>query len=554
VRKLGVNKMWCLSGLCRAWLWGWLVLVLVAAPAYAAAAETPRFDVLEFVVSGNTALPPELVETTLQPFMGPGKTIKDLELAREALEKTYQDAGFLSVLVSLPNQQLGAAGEVRLDVTQARIEQMRVTGAQYHRPSLIQQQLPSLQPSSVPYFPQVQKELSQVQTGNLQLTPLLSGGSKPDLLNMEVKVQDSAPWVASAELDNRQSFNTSQGRLSLVLSHLNLFQKRHRLGLSWQYAPWRPADANTLSLIYGLPLTPQDDLSLSFTKSDSDTPISVGSGGNTITKGEFVGVRWSHALPARQWPVQHSVSVGVDYKNNRDTTQLVDELSSQKPPLRYTTLSLGYSLRWLPAEGESLDVSTTGVVSNQALSGRMVDCEGDQVQQFECKRSGARPDFLAWKFMLDWNSPLWGASDWRVSAHADLQLASGPLVSGEQYSLGGVDTVRGYYDYEQSGDRGWNTRLEIISPPRTLAGNWRLQALVFWDRGYVALQDALEGQVASAHLGSLGLGLRSNQVRGLSWALDVAHPNFVTQRAESNSLAVNTDKRWRAHVSAKQSF
>ena len=550
--------MWRAFGVCCGWLCVWSMLyVLCMGRVWAEPApdrEPLRFDVMEFVVSGNTVLPPEQVEAALQPFMGPDKTIKDLEAAREALEKIYQDAGFLSVVVSLPNQQLGTTGEVRLDVVEAKIERLSVTGAEYHRPSLVKQQLPGLQPGVTPYFPQVQQELSQAQTGHLQLTPLLSGGSQPELLNMEVKAQDTAPWVANVELDNRQSFNTSRGRLSVVMSHLNLFQQRHRLGLSWQYAPWRPADANTLSLIYGLPLTPQDDLSLSFTKSESDTPISVGSGGNTITRGEFVGVRWARELPARQWPVQHSLSVGVDHKNNRDRTQLVDELSSQKPPLRYTTVSLGYSLRWLPAEGESLDVTTTAVASNQALSGRQVDCDGERVQQFECKRFGARPDFLAWKLMLDWSSPLWGGSNWRISAHADLQLASGPLVSGEQYSLGGVDTVRGYYDYEQSGDRGWNTRVEVISPARTLAGDWRLQALVFWDRGYVALQDALEGQVASAHLGSLGLGVRSNQVKGLSWALDVARPNFVTNRAESNSLAVNTDKRWRAHVSAKQSF
>lgn len=553
--------MWCQSVASRKWLCVWSLVWLLCALFHRGVwatndpgQEPLRFDVMEFVVAGNTVLPPEQVEAALQPFMGPSKTIKDLEAAREALEKVYQDAGFLSVVVSLPNQQLGATGEVVLDVTEAKIERLSVTGTEYHRPSLVKQQLPGLQPGVTPYFPQVQQELAQAQTGHLQLTPLLSAGTQPDQLNMEIKAQDSAPWVASVELDNRQSFNTSRGRLALVMSHLNLFQQRHRLGVSWQYAPWRPADANTLSLIYGLPLTPQDDLSLSITKSDSDTPIGVGSGGNTITKGEFVGVRWSHDLPARQWPVQHSVSVGVDHKNNSDSTQLVDELSSQKPALRYTTVSLGYSLRWLPAEEQSLDVSSTAVVSNQALSGRMVNCEGEQKQQFECKRAGARPDFLAWKLMLDWNSPLWRGSDWRISARADVQLASGPLVSGEQYSLGGVDSVRGYYDYEQSGDRGWNTRVEVISPPRTLAGDWRLQVLAFWDRGYVALQGALEGQVASAHLGSLGLGVRSNEVMGLSWTLDVARPHFVTSRAESNSLAVNTDKRWRAHVSAKQSF
>jgi hemolysin activation/secretion protein len=538
------------------WLAVCSVMVLmgsrVAVAASQEATAAPHFDVLEFVVEGNTVLPADQVETILQPFMGPGKTIRDLEAAREALEKACQDAGFLSVLVSLPNQQIGGSGEVRLEVTQARVERLNVNGAQFHRPSLIKDQLPSLKPGAIPYFPQVQQELAQAQTGNLQLTPLLSGGTQPDQLNMEVRVQDTAPLVASVALDNRQSFNTSRGRLSVVVSHLNLFQKRHRLGVSWQYAPWRPADANTLSLIYGLPLSPVDDLSFSLTKSDSDTPIRTGSGGNTVTKGEFMGVRWERELPARQWPVEHRVSVGLDYKNNQDSTQLVDEVSSSKPPLRYTTASLGYNLRWLPSQEESLSVATTAVMSNAALAGRQVDCDGNTLQQFECKRFGARPDFLAWKLMLDWNGPLWGA--WRVSAHADAQWASGPLVSSEQYSLGGVDTVRGYYDYEQSGDRGWNTRLEVISPAKGLWGDWRWQALGFWDRGYVALQQALEGQVAQAHLGSLGLGVRSNQVRGLQVSLDVARPNFITRRAEENSLAVNTEKRWRAHVSAKQSF
>lgn len=531
--------------LCLASMW--------AAACVWAAPEPVSFDVLEYVIEGNTVLPPDLVERTVSPYMGPGKTLKDVELAREALEKAYQDAGYLSVVVALPNQQLRGDGEVRLEVIEARIDKLTVSGAAYHRPQLIKDQVTSLQPGSVPYFPQVQTQLAGVQTGHLQITPLLTGGDEPDKINMDLKVQDNLPLVGSIELNNRQSYNTSRGRLSAVASYGNLFQLGHRLGVSWQYAPWRPADSNTLTLIYGLPLSPVDDLSFSATKSDSDTPVRVGDGGNTLTRGEFYGLRWQRTLPARQWPVQHNISAALDNKLSDDETVLVDTLGTKKPALRYTTVTLGYGLTWLPSEGESLTVSTTANMSNSALAGRRVDCDGRaNTEQFECKRYGARPDYLAWRLSMDYTTPIWGG--WRLNASVDAQAASGPLVSGEQYSLGGDDTVRGYYDYEQAGDGGWNTRLELVTPPWSFMDSWQMTGLVFGDRGSVSLQEPLEGQVSHANLGSAGLGLRIKGVKGFQLAMDAALPIFETQRAEQDGLQTTTKRQWRVHVRASQSF
>jgi hemolysin activation/secretion protein len=205
-----------------------------------AAAPALKFDVLEFVVEGNTVLPGELVEQVLQPFMGPDKGFKDIESAREALEKAYQDAGFLSVVVSLPNQRVDS-GEVRLDVTEARVDKLRITGAQYTLPSKLREQVPSLAPGQTPYFPQVQQELAAMQSADVQVTPLIGAGAEPETIQVDLKVQDKPAVQGSVELSNRQSFNTSAGRLSAAVSYGNLFQRGHRMGLSWQYAPWRPA-------------------------------------------------------------------------------------------------------------------------------------------------------------------------------------------------------------------------------------------------------------------------------------------------------------------------
>ena len=182
-------------------------------------------------------------------------------------------------------------------------------------------------------------------------------------------------------------------------------------------------------------------------------------------------------------------------------------------------MSAGYFLNWQVNAEEMLTWTTSVNTSNKALSGRLVDCDGRVVDQFACKRSASSPDFLTWRTGLDWRQPAWGK--WRLNASLDVQLASGALASGEQFSLGGVDTVRGYYDYEQSGDWGFQPtgvghppsgwKRQAFGPPR-----WRSSIAV------CLLQNALPGQTASAQLGSAGFGLRVDVAKGLQLSADAA--------------------------------
>jgi hemolysin activation/secretion protein len=73
----------------------------------------PRFDILEFVIEGDTLLGTATIERTVYPFLGPGRRAADAEGARRALQQAYQDAGYLSVTVLLPPQRVDG-GEVRV--------------------------------------------------------------------------------------------------------------------------------------------------------------------------------------------------------------------------------------------------------------------------------------------------------------------------------------------------------------------------------------------------------------------------------------------------------
>lgn len=528
-------------------------------PASDAASGDPAFDVYEYVVEGNTVLPNAVVERAVAPFMGPGRRFADLEQARAALEKAYQNAGYLSVLVSLPNQRVDE-GEVRLEVVEAPLEKLRVTGSQYHLPSRIRDAVPSLKPGEVPHFPQVQEELAALQSANLQITPLVNASESGQAIDVDLKVEDKPPVSGSIEANNGQSYNTTRGRISASVSTTNLFQLGHTLGLSWQYAPNRPKDSNSLSLIYGLPLSDRDDLLASLTDSRSDTLTKVSGTGpaSTLTKGTFVGLRWSRRLGGLNWTIQHSFYTAIDYKHNRDFNNFLDGAIVQRPPTRYPLLSAGYSLTHNGAGDALTSFSTSLKGSTHSLAGREVDCNGIRLEQFDCKRAGSSADFLVWQIGVGHGRPVFG--DWRLNLSADVQLATGALPSGEQYSLGGPATVRGYFDYEQSGDQGWSTRAELVTPVWMEFAGIQATALAFSDRGFVHLINPQLTQVGRTHMGSHGLGLRlGNGPGGLQVSLDVARVTFDTLRPSDNGTpeyasGAKADRRYRVDISVRQSF
>jgi len=536
------------------------VLAQTATPAAPsqAPAPAPVFDVYEFVIEGNTLLTNALVERLVAPFMGPGRSFNDLEQARTALEKAYQDAGYLSVLVSLPNQQIDH-GEVRLEVVEAKLGQLKVTGAQHHLPSRLLAAVPALKEGTVPHFPALQQQLAAVQSANLQVTPLVNASDSGEAIDIDLKVEDKPPVFGSLEYTNAQSYNSTRGRIAASAGLSNLFQLGHTLAFSWQYAPYRPKDSNTLSLLYGLPLTVRDDLLASVTHSDSDTPTQVTGTGpsSTVTKGDVFGLRWTRRLDALNWPVRHSFFTAFDYKANKDASTFKDGSIVQRPPTRYPLLSTGYSLTHNGAGDVVTTLNASVKASSHAMAGRKVDCDGVQLEQFDCKRAGSSADFAAVQIAVGYARPVLG--DWRLNLSADVQQATGELPSGEQYSLGGNSTLRGYYDFEQSGDEGWNTRVELVSPVWLNVAGFKATGLFFMDRGFLRLINPQLTQIERTHMGSHGLGLRIFGDSGTQIGVDLARVVFDTARPTDNGQRAyasgsRADRRYRLDVSVRQSF
>lgn len=517
-----------------------LILALALAAASPAsrsqsssAPASPQFDILEYVVEGDTLLGAATVERAVYPFLGPGRTLADAEGARRALQQAYQDAGFLSVSVLLPPQQVDPAlGEVRLVVQAAPVRRLRVTGAEHFLPSVVKQGLPALAPGTVPQFGEVQEQLALLAAAapDRQITPLLAAGSQPGTLDVELKVDDQRPLHGAVELNSKRTAGTERGRLEAALSYDNLFQRGHGLALNLFTAPAKPAQSSIVSLLYSLPMGGAGDrVSLALTTSDSDTPTPLG--GLTVSRGETWRLRWRDQLGAPEG-LAHALSWGVVRRNLRDSNVDVAGFSIEPPGLRYTMLQLDYELSLRGTErGRSTRLNAGLAVSLPALNERGVDCFGARLDQFTCKRASATARFQVLSFALEHREPLHGGAEgWLGRVQLQGQLTDTPLPSADQLVAGGVDTVRGYLEGEQAGDLGAALRIELWAPRWRLGDSVSLRLLGFADRAGLRRLYALPTERASMSLGSAGFGLRAESRQGLAASLDWAAAVQQSQR------------------------
>ena len=146
---------------------GATLLLLFNAPAFPADAGQDKteqhFDVQEYRVIGNTVLAGREIESLLYPLLGAGKSIKDVEAARVALEKLYHDRGYGTVFVDIPPQAV-SGGLVRLRVTEGRVEREQISGAHYFPERNVIAALPAAKPGTVLQLSKLQEELAAVNT------------------------------------------------------------------------------------------------------------------------------------------------------------------------------------------------------------------------------------------------------------------------------------------------------------------------------------------------------------------------------------------------------
>ena len=496
-------------------------------------------SIREYRVTGAQSLPPIEVQEAVYPFLGPGRTPDDVEQARAALEKLYQEKGFRAVSVGVPEQS-GRGGVVLLEVREGTVGRLRTSGARYFLPSHIKAQARSLAEGKVINFNNVQRDIVSLnQLPDRRVEPKLNPTDRTGVYDIELKVKDKLPLHGSFELNNRYSANTPQLRLSGAVSYGNLWQLGHTAGASFQVSPEDLEKVKVFSAYYLARFPGIDWLSLLVQGIKQNSDVSTLGGVAVAGRGEIVGGRAIVTLPGRE-SFFHSLTVGMDYK--RFDLDVTVGLTTDRTPIYYYPLSFNYSATWVGRKAwKERGLTEFNATATMGLRGM-----GSRANRLERNRFGADGNYFFFRGDLSRTQPLpWGLA---LFAKVQGQAAGQPLVNSEQFGGGGLGTARGYLEAEALGDNALFGTLELRSPSifkvkRTVGegdsasgeptGNeWRFHA--FCDAGTTTLHEPLPEQDSSERLVSIGVGSRLQLFDRLNGSVDFGLPLTTVSDTQSH--------------------
>ena len=525
----------------------------VAAPSKPPA--PPRFAIQRFLVEGNSLLAQGELDRILAPFSGKDRDFGDIQRALEALQDVYTGRGYNAVRVSVPEQDI-RSGQVRLRVAEARIRRVRVQGNRFFDERNVRAGLPSLKEGTSPNTRAIGQDAQLVNENPAkQVSVALQASDDPGQLDATVRVTDEKPSRVSVFADNTGTPKTGNWRTGLGYQNANLFNGDDVINAQLVGSPGHAADVKVFGAGYRVPvykLSGVVDVLAGYSSVNSGTVLDVF---NVSGKGTVAGLRYTQLL-GRIDSYEHRIAFGLDYRAYKNSVIFGDSGQSEVPDITVRPASLTYSGR-VSQVGRDLSFNLSysrnipgGPNGDQEAFTGLLDSNGNLVLDSNGNpvkppaRPGASAKYSIWRAGVAFSQLL--PSDFILRAALSAQQTKDLLVPGEQFGMGGADSVRGYYERETASDVGRRFSLEGYGPDfgSWFGSTWRARALVFYDaaRGH----DNVPERGPENKLGSFGLGLRANQGKAFAFRLDVAR---VTQDAGTRLKG-----EYRAHGAVAYSF
>jgi hemolysin activation/secretion protein len=483
----------------------------------------PRFEIKSFVVQGNSILPRQELERIVAPFTGQGKDFGSVQQALEALQEAYLARGYNAVRVSVPEQDL-QGGQVRLQVTEARVGAVRVEQNRYFDEANVRASMPSLRAGEPPNTRRIGENVQLVNENPAkQVTVRLEATGQIGAVDAVVRVNDDRPGRFTTFIDNTGNPQTGHLRAGVGYQHANLWNRDHVLSAQYVTSPTEASDVSIFGIGYRAPVYRWNgafDLVAGYSDVDSGTIQNL----FTVSgKGTIFGARYSQILP-RIEAFEQKLSVGWDYRAFEQHVALIGTTDTLVPDITVRPISLAYAGR-LSRVGSDLNFSV-------AVSRNLPGSGESGSDAFEAQRAGAEPKYTIVRAGASYSYVL--PRDFILRAAGSLQHTGDLLVPGEQFGLGGADSVRGFYEREIAFDEGWRASVELYTPDFGPSTDWRMRALTFVDGGRD--NDNAPERNASDSIASAGLGLRVNRGRTLflraDWAYVIRGSDATREKGE----------------------
>jgi hemolysin activation/secretion protein len=469
-------------------------------------------------VLGNTVLQGEIAALT-QPYENRSVTFEELLELRSAIIQLYINNGYITSGAFLPNNQDLSSGIVQIQVVEGELEQIEIGGLRRLREGYVRSRI--IRATSTPLNQQRLEEALQL----LQLDPLieqvnaeLAAGTTPGRNILRVSLREAPAFHAAFGVDNNQSPSTGSIQGSVEVSHNNVLGFGDRLAA--QYG--RTEGLDLYDINYTIPVNARNG-TLSFRYNNGDSRIIEEDFRDLGIRSETQTYSLGFHQPITRTPTsEFALGLGLDLR--RSQTYILDDI-----PFSFTEG---------PENGESkvtvirFSQDWVNRGTRRVLAARSQFSLGIDAFDATINNTGTDGQFFSWLGQFQWVQQLSRRN--LLVARIDAQLTPDSLLSLERFSIGGVDTVRGYRQNQLVADNGIlgsvEVRVPLTSDPRVL------QLAPFFEIGTAWNNREIDPDPAT--IASLGLGLRWLITPNLSLRVDYGIP-LISVGERGNSLQEN---------------
>ena len=483
-----------------------------------------EFEVKKFNLKGNTVLEPAAVEAIVKDYRDRPITFADLLELETRLTKLYTQNGYINSGVVIAEQNI-SEGIVTLTAIEGTIEDINVSVNGRLKESYIRSRLRrgAKSPLNV-------NELSEALQ-LLQLNPLieslnaeLSVGLSRDRWTLDVNVNQGKAFDPVLFANNYRTPSVGSFQRGLELNHNNVLGYADRFSFVYK----NTNGSNDFDGSYSIPVNAMDGtVGLRYRYVDSEIiedefdTLDIESETDEIE----LTFRQPLLLSANSESTQE-FALGLEFSRQSNNTTLRGEVFPDLPPGADANGDTNISaLRFFQ--------DWTKRTRKDVLAARSQLSAGVDIFDATVNEGEADGKFVAWRGQVQWLRQLVSRSNINLLVRSDLQLSSDDLVPLERFSLGGVESVRGYRQDALLGDSGLFASAEVRIPfYRWSNGQSSISAIPFIDFGTSWSNSENINQDEENTVASLGVGLQLDLSNTLRTRIDYGIP--LVEVSDSN--------------------
>lgn len=428
------------------------------------------------VVEGSTVYDSDRLQDAIRSFEGRELTLEELQAAADAITQIYLNDGYITTRALLVDQEI-VDGVVQIQIIEGILADIQIEGTERLRPKYISSRI-RLGAKTPFRVSELEDQLRLLRVDPLieSLEASLRASDKVGQSILLVRVTEAPNWGGSLGIDNSTPESVGGQRSRAEMYYRNLAGNGETLTGSWDRSFVGGSDV--FRITYRQPVNARNGTVQLQTTIDR----------NEITLPPFDA---------------------LDIAGETESY----EISFRQPVIRTPRRELGLSIAYRYQNGQTF----VGNVGTQLGTGTGAEPNGTtRVGVVKFGQDFVRRDSQgAWalqsQFSFGTDFPFDGTTNpgdipdthffsWLGQAQrvqrlndrnllivqADLQLATAPLLSSQQFVLGGGQSVRGYSQNLRSGDNGFRFSAENrFTVGRNTTGRNVLQLAPFFDAGVV---------------------------------------------------------------------